>query len=639
MRIRVDKYLFLGPWKNRDEFFRKAQELAAIEFISSFDIRPGEHPEDIEVYKEALRVLRKMPPVEERADLDISSAIVIARQIIERNERIETLEEEARILDKEIARVKIFGRFSSEELREVERESGRHFQFFYTKAGKEIDAIQNSDIVYVGTDNDLDYYVAIETERHSYPGLIEIRIEQSLNELEERLAVIRNEIETNQTRLKSLAHHSHLVHDGFIEALNQYHLISAKDSVLPVLDGEVFAVHAWVPKNKAGEVKKLADEMDIYCEMVEIEPEDRVPTHLENQNVGRLGEDLVGIYDVPSTHDRDPSTWVFFAFALFFSMILGDGGYGFILLLISLYIYYKFGKRKKSAKRFASLAILLSTACLVWGILFTSFFGIAIKPDSPLREVSLITWLVDKKAEYHIKYNDEVYKQWTDKFPQLEYVSNPKQFVQRAASVKDGKTSYDVYNEFVDNILLELALLIGSIHIMISLIRYVDRNWAAIGWVLFIIGCYLYFPSILKATSIIHFAFGVPKVPGAEIGLYLLFGGVALAVILALIQKRLGGMTEIMNVIQIFADGMSYLRLYALGLAGAIMASTFNEMGEGAPFLIGILIIILGHIINLTIGIMGGVIHGLRLNFIEWYHYSFEGGGKRFNPLAFLRRD
>ncbi len=91
---------------------------------------------------------------------------------------------------------------------------------------------------------------------------------------------------------------------------------------------------------------KLADELNIHVEPIAAEEKDRIPTYLENEGVARLGEDLVHIYDTPSRTDRDPSRWVFFAFAVFFSMIIADAGYGLILLGLSLFLMYKFGKKK-----------------------------------------------------------------------------------------------------------------------------------------------------------------------------------------------------------------------------------------------------------------------------------------------------
>ena len=104
-----------------------------------------------------------------------------------------------------------------------------------------------------------------------------------------------------------------------------------------------------------------------------------------------------------------------------------------------------------------------------------------------------------------------------------------------------------------------------------------------------------------------------------------------------IIEKRFGGIGEITQILQVFADILSYLRLYALALASTIMAETFNDIGSTVGLVLGILVILVGHGVNIMLGTMGGVIHGLRLNFIEWYHYSFEGGGKLFAPLKKLK--
>ena len=175
------------------------------------------------------------------------------------------------------------------------------------------------------------------------------------------------------------------------------------------------------------------------------------------------------------------------------------------------------------------------------------------------------------------------------------------------------------------------------IHISLSLLRYIRRNFANIGWVAFSIGGYLYFPTYLKATSLVEFLGWMGPETAAVVGLQLIYGGIGSAVVLALFQKRLGGCAEITNVIQVFADILSYLRLYALALASTIMARTFNEMGFKVGLIAGSLILVGGHILNMQLAIMRGVIHGLRLNFIERYHYSFDGEGKLFNPLRKLK--
>ena len=125
----------------------------------------------------------------------------------------------------------------------------------------------------------------------------------------------------------------------------------------------------------------------------------------------------------------------------------------------------------------------------------------------------------------------------------------------------------------------------------------------------------------------------IAKPEATAIGLQLIYVGMGTALGLALLQKRLKGFGEIANLVQVFCDVLSYLRLYALGLAGAVMAQTFNELGMDIGLVFGFIVILLGHSINIVLGLVAGVIHGLRLNFIEWYHYSFVGGGRLFKPL------
>jgi V/A-type H+-transporting ATPase subunit I len=232
---------------------------------------------------------------------------------------------------------------------------------------------------------------------------------------------------------------------------------------------------------------------------------------------------------------------------------------------------------------------------------------------------------------------DDVYESWTAKFPALRSVQNPILFLNNATVERDGDVKYLMRDKFYDNIMLELALLIGVIHISLSFLRSIRTSWAGLGWIAFMVGGYLFFPIYLNATSLLHFTGMITKATAAEAGMELIYGGIGAAGGLAILQYRLGGLGEIINIIQVFADVLSYLRLYALGLAGSMMSATFNDIGGSMPIVAGLLVILIGHVVNIALSVMGGVIHGLRLNFLEWYHYSFEGGGKMFKPLSLLK--
>jgi V/A-type H+-transporting ATPase subunit I len=266
----------------------------------------------------------------------------------------------------------------------------------------------------------------------------------------------------------------------------------------------------------------------------------------------------------------------------------------------------------------------------------SSFFGIELDYDNPIRKVSLVQWLAEKKVAFHMNAKDEFYQSWNAKYPATKDITDPQELIRQGITFKNGDKSYDVLSQVSGHVLFELALLIGVVHIIMSYLRYINRNWAGIGWIAFMIGCVLYFAHYFQMPTFLNYVFGVPLEAG-DIGFQLMIGGIIFACIASLIQNKWKGSLELMNMIQIFADIMSYTRLYALALAGAVMTTTIRDMTTALPAVLGIVLAIFAHLINLVLGTMSGVIHGLRLNFLEWYHYSFEGGGKKFRALKLFK--
>ncbi len=629
MIIDTKKYLFIGAREDLDEFFERAQSRGFIEFIAPSGKKLLEHPLAVKNLMSAIKLLRKQPVKKPyTGGGDLAFADTISERILGLKTDIEKLSEEVRLLSAEIARVEPFGDFSMEDIDYIEKKGNRKIQFFCMKTAKSHKSNFTDEVIYVGTDYDLDYFITINREMRTYPGMIEMRIDRPVGELHNHLSFAKETLQQLEAELKGFAGHIEFLHEALIEQLNSYYLACAKKESEFPLDNALFAIEAWVPKIKTAALFSMMDGMAVHAEQIAIEDQERVPTYMENKGAPRMGQDLVLIYDVPAVSDRDPSGWVLWAFVLFFSMIVSDGGYGLLFLGLAGYLKYKFPQLKGSGKRLLRLFAIASAGCILWGMATSSYFGIHINPESPLAKISLIQFLAEKKASYHIASSDEVHKKWIDKNPELSPIAEGKQFLQQAPAARD---------EFSDNILLEFSLLVGVIHIGLSLLRYLWRNWANFGWALFLVGGYLYFPSALHATSIVEFLGLVPKDIAGQVGIQLIYIGIGMAAILALIQKRLRGLGEIANVVQVFADVLSYLRLYALALASSIMAETFNDIGKGLGLAIGAIVIILGHTVNLVLAIEGGVIHGLRLNFIEWYHYSFDGGGILFNPLKRLK--
>src|SRR5262245_49803565 len=132
MRVDVEKYLIIGPESVRDHFFKRSQELGIVEFLRKTP-SPLETPAEIQNFIDALHVLRQMVTVKQEPADDIRSANVLARHVVERSHELESVREQKRIAEKEIARIEIFGDFSALELNETEQQSGRVIQFFFCK--------------------------------------------------------------------------------------------------------------------------------------------------------------------------------------------------------------------------------------------------------------------------------------------------------------------------------------------------------------------------------------------------------------------------------------------------------------------------------------------------------------------------
>lgn len=638
MRYDVKKFIFIGLSEDKSAFFKEAQKFGIIHFINLDPTKIKEAPENLQETIRSIKVLRGLPPLEQEENTAHLNAVKISEQILSLKHKWEKLEEEARILKLEIARVEIFGNFSLDDIHAIEKEGKRAIQFFSAKHGFAEKMKDEPNLIYVGSENALDYFIAVNPESRNYEGMIEMKIEHPLQVLRKRSAEVRQEILATEEILRPYAKYNKFLHDDVIRQMNHYNLENAENAVIPELDQALFVASGWVPINKISELNAIAEGKAVQMEEVAIEPTDSVPTYLENHGAARLGEDLIGIYDTPSTTDKDPSMWVLVFFALFFAFIVGDGGYGAVIFGLTLYFRYKYPDLKGAKKRVLNIVTILSIACMIWGILISSFFGISLNPNHPFREVSLTTWLATKKAEYHMTVKDKSYQDTIAKIPHLATVASPKEFLNEGYTIDAaGGKNFEILNGYVDGILLELALLIGVIHLCLGLLRYSKRNWSSFGWVAFLIGGYLYFPYYLGAPSMLTYAFGFNMEKIAQVGLQLMMIGVPFAIGVAIIKTGIIGLAEIMTVIQVFADVLSYLRLYALGLAGSIVSATINQMADTLPLLVAVFLIAISHVLNIFLGIVGGLIHGLRLNFLEWYHYSFEGGGKPFKALKTLK--
>lgn len=635
MRFDVKKYIFIGNASIKETFFKKAQEAGIIQFIDTRETKVKEDTTEIRKRMDVLKIIRHLEPLDQIKKKDLQSAEDLIDQILQTEHEIERKHEELRLLNLEIVRISPFGSFDLKDLDYIEKEGKRNFKFYCAKKDLYHQSDLPENMIKVSSDHGLDYFLLIypiDEEPAKLERMSEMTISRSLDDLKKDKRELKRTLEELEFKRKEFARFSRFLHEELIDKLDNIQLERSINYSQNELGGSLFAVQGWVPENKRRELDSLIENFNVFKDEVLSDPNETAPTFLENKGIQKVGEDLVKVYDTPSNTDKDPSLWVLLFFGLFFGMIVADAGYGVIYLALSLYLGFRFRQAKGLGRRMIKLATILSIFCIVCGIMLNSYFGIILSPDNPLRKYSPISLLVKREVAYHVHYNDETYKEWIKEYPSLKSSHDPHQFL--AYEVKeDGRTLYPIAEDLLRNNMMELAILVGCIHILFSLFRYLDKNFNGLGWILVIIGCYIYFPVYLGAPTMTRFLFNIPQNAGKEIGLYLIAGGVILASFLAAIQHKWLALLEPMAFIQIFADILSYLRIFALGLAGVIVADTINDMVRTLPLVIALIIVFIAHSINMIIGIGGGVIHGLRLNFLEWYHYSFQGGGRLFNPL------
>ncbi|MBS0585066.1 MAG: hypothetical protein JSR76_02050 [Verrucomicrobia bacterium] len=639
MRKEMRKFLFLGTFEEQHLFFERAQKIGDFEFISVSGVKPHLFPKHVEELRFALHILKKQQVVEQES-VDFPDGPTLVHKILSLKKEIENSHEELRLLTLEIARVEPLGEFDLGELHKISEETGQVVQFFFTRHDKVFNEDPISLPIYLSRAFDFDYYMHIGDKEFSHPFFTEITVTKSLKSLKKEKEKVEKLSYQKEKALSALATYIDFLNDYLLQELNTIHLQFAQEDVDYYLDGKLFGIEAWIPENRIDSIKGLISGLAIVVQEISIKKDDVVPTCLENDGIGRIGQDLVEVYDTPAVTDKDPSSWIVFTFALFFAMIVSDAGYGLLFLLTSIYLWCAFPHLKGVKKRMLKLATILSCATILWGVMIASYFSVKLAPDNPVNRYSGIYLLAEKKMAYAMEEGGETYKEWLEEYPKIASAKEPMDAFLSGTKTENGRQKYALLGDVYNNLLLEIALLFGIIHLTLSFLRNLYRSWMGIGWIAVLWGGYLYFSKMLGATTIFQYLHIITLDNAGKLGEQLLYGGLISAILLAVIQFKWVGLSAIFKVIEVFSDTLSYLRLYALGLAGMVLAETANEMGAMiGGYVIGGIIVIIGHGINIGLCLLAGIIHGLRLHFLEWYHHSFEGGGKKWKPLCLLMKE
>jgi V/A-type H+/Na+-transporting ATPase subunit I len=264
MIVDIRKFLFYGLSSDLEDFVSKAQETGFIEFIPSNQQITSSSSLNHADIEQAIKILKKLPVVTSY-DRYLSKEELLdkALEITSLNKKLEKLQEDLRITNIDIVKLKPLGAFNIDDLKFIYEHTGYKMQFFCKSSVSEKPI--DSQLIYIGTEFDLDYFIAISKSKLVFPELIEVKVEHSISECIEHREKLEQAIKHTEKQLKSMA--AFLVPLEY--ALGQYHdleqlRLTYKMASFP-LEAQFFTLTAYVPKNKESLLPKLLKGLSIQA--------------------------------------------------------------------------------------------------------------------------------------------------------------------------------------------------------------------------------------------------------------------------------------------------------------------------------------------------------------------------------------
>ncbi|MBR4775661.1 MAG: ATPase V [Bacteroidales bacterium] len=493
-------------------------------------------------------------------------------------------------LRKDVESLRVWGQFNPELLQTL-KEAGApiHFHVLSTKAFKPEWAGEYALSV-IQAEKSKTWFVVAGDD--ALPGEIAIP-EADITEKEKELKEHEHHFQTVLSRLAGARERMAELEERKAEDYAKLDLHLAGAAAVPAAEDTIVTLVGYAPTEKDAEVTSALDAAGVFYLKDAAVVEDNPPISFKNNWFVRQFETLTDMYGRPAYDGFDPTPFISIFFLLFFAFCMGDAGYGLVLLLAGSLL-----KKVPSFKDMAPLVMILGGATVVIGFLFHTFFSMDIS-------------------------------QWSV-FEPIKGIFLPAQIAGNDAT-------------------MILALAVGILHICLAMVvktihqtktKGFFASLGTWGWTLLIVG------------GVAVAAFALAGVLNEAITKWIVIGlGVisALGIFVFNDPKRnkfanIGmGLWDTYNMITgLMGDVLSYLRLYALGLAGGMLGMAFNDMGamvlgDGSvlplwiPF---ILLVVIGHTLNIAMCALGAFVHPLRLNFLEFFKNSgYEAGGRTFNPL------
>ena len=349
--------------------------------------------------------------------------------------------------------------------------------------------------------------------------------------------------------------------------------------------------------------------------------EDDVPTKLKNNKFVSLIYPLTDFLGaVPGYFEYDISGWFLAFILIFFGIIFGDGGYGLFICVVAAIPIIKSLIAKKTVPPTFLLIGLLGLSTVLWGMLTCTWFGLS--PEQ------IPQWLQNLSIPVISNvYEDRIWHPfWTEGDVGLTTAQNLQIFCFSLALVQ-----------------LTIAHIKGAKRNIKSLKMLGD-----IGSILQLFGIYYLVLSLVVNPEVFSFSLVISGIPVGTVALILIGSGFLLSFVFSnyegnIVKSILASLTNIVSVllgvVNVFSDIVSYIRLWAVGLAGAAIAATVNELagpllGNFLFMIIAIVLLVFGHGLNMILNVLSVIVHGIRLNTLEFSsHLDMSWSGHKFKPF------
>lgn len=608
MITKMKKLTFLVYHKEYEQFLQQIRELGAVHIVEK---QLGEMDDKLQYFmqKRSLykSVLQNMFLLADKAPEKKVHASLATDDLMKQYEnlqaKIQDLLQQLPQISKEMAQLDMWGDFDWNSITRLE-EAGL-FVRFYSCSEKEFDEawVNEHNAMVINERGGQLYFITVTSQEVELDREPLHLPDESLSQLKGKLVKTEDKLAQAREELKSFCKtYYRTMEAGSIQLEGDIELLKVKRNSEEMADGVVVLLEGWIPEDKESEVVSLLESSGVYYEMRNATREDNAPIKLKNNAYTRMYEVLTQMYGMPDYAEFDPTPILAPFFSLFFAFCMGDAGYGLALIALGFILKKKLSK---SLRGMMNLVITLGIFTTVFGMILGTFFG-----------VSLV---------------------------ELNLPSELKEFM---IVGKIGDTSYDKQ--------MLLALIIGVVHISIAMlvkaigqtVRFgFKESLSAWGWLLLVVG-------FITTGSLSFF-----KVISEDVSTwaFILIGGIASIGIYLLnnIHRNVfvnigAGVWDTYNMATgLMGDVLSYIRLYALGLAGGMLGGVFNQLafmvndaaGPAIGWLFCGLILVFGHTLNIAISCLSAFVHPLRLTFVEYFKNSgYEGKGEAYKPFATVKK-